>query len=56
MLIIFMFFLALRQNTQEEEADEAVVTQVVTEEVTEEVTREVTVEPSRTQPKQETTQ
>jgi hypothetical protein len=58
MLIVFMFFLALRENAQEE-ADEApqVVTHVVTEEVTEEVTREVTVEvePSRTEPEQETT-
>jgi hypothetical protein len=31
------------------------MTQLVTEEVTEEVTREVTVEPSRTEPEQETT-
>jgi hypothetical protein len=55
MLIAFMFFLVVRPSS-EEGAGEAtqVVTELVTEEVTQEVTRDVTVEPSLTQPKEQT--
>jgi F0F1-type ATP synthase membrane subunit a len=63
MLIAFMFFLVVRQSSEEGVVEKTqvvtemvtdLVTQEVTQEVTREVTQEVTREPAQTQPEGQT--